>query len=141
MKNEHANDPLTRALAQVIAYCVKLLAVLIVFVVLWSLIDVFVHVGRQFYESWNTAFSTETLFSTLGSFLVVLIAIEIYLNIIFYLNEDKINANLVLATALTAIARKVIILDYTQVSYEHIAATALLIFAVGIVFWLLTRKV
>lgn len=135
------NDPLIRFLNQIVEYCVKFLAILMVFVILWSLVDVIVHVYRQFMESWKTAFHSETLFSTLGSFLVVLIAIEIFLNIIFYLKKDSVNVPLVLATALTAIARKVIILDYSQVSAMHIVATALLVFSVGFVFWLVTTSV
>jgi len=44
-----------------------------------------------------------------GSFLSVLIAIEIFLNITLYLREDVIHVKLVVATALMAIARKVIV--------------------------------
>ncbi len=44
--------------------------------------------------------------------MVTLIAIEIFLNIVLYLRDDVLHVKLVLATALMAIARKVIVLDY-----------------------------
>ena len=43
--------------------------------------------------------------------MAVLIAIEIFINIMVYLREDVIHVKIVLATTLMAIARKVIILD------------------------------
>ena len=82
----------------------------------------------------------ETLIATLGNFLVVLIAIEIYLNIIFYLKQDAIHVPLVIATALTAVARKVIIFDYNSVSALHILGAACVIFALGLTYWLITKK-
>ncbi len=134
------DEPFITFLNSVVLWGVRVLSVLVVLVILWALIDVIVHVYQQFAISFASLFSSETLFSTLGAFLVVLIAIEIFLNIIFFLKKDTVNVPLVLATALTAIARKVIILDYTAVSSDHMYATAALILAVGLTYWLITKK-
>jgi len=51
------------------------------------------------------------ILATFGAFMAVLIAIEIFVNITVYLREDIIHVKIVMATALMAIARKVIILE------------------------------
>ena len=74
------------------------------------------------------------------AFLVVLIAIEIFLNITLYLREDVIHVRLVVATALMAIARKVIVFDFKELRFEYILATAAVVLALGVTYWLLTRQ-
>jgi len=51
------------------------------------------------------------ILATFGAFMAVLTAIEIFVNITVYLREDVIHVKTVMATALMAIARKVIILE------------------------------
>lgn len=133
-------DPLVTMLNKYVVLSVRILAILMVGVIWVSLIDVIIHLAHQLFSPSYSFFSTDNLISTLGDFLAVMIAIEIFLNIIFYLNEDAINVPLVLATALTAVARKVIIVDYKAVDPHHVYATASVIFAVGIVYWLITKK-
>jgi len=133
-------DPLIRVLNKVVTCTVKVLAVLMVFVILWSLIDVIIYITYQVSSLTLSRFNIENLIGTLGAFLAVLIAIEIFLNIIFYLKKDAIHVPLVLSTALTAVARKVIILDYSTATPQHVYATAAVIFAVGITYWLVSRN-
>ncbi|MGE4575033.1 MAG: phosphate-starvation-inducible PsiE family protein [Parachlamydia sp.] len=137
---QSTHDPLVHQLSKIIVYCVKFLAILMVIVVIWSLVDVVVHLYENIVSSVTSRFSTERLLSTLGSFLAVLIAIEIFLNIIFYLKKDAIHVPLVLATALTAVARKVIILDYSKALAPELYATAALILSLGITYWLVTKN-
>lgn len=134
------SDPLIRFLNKIVVLTVKVLAILMIIVILWGLADVAVHLFRQFLEPWPETFNAQNLIETLGSFLAVLIAIEIFLNIIFYLKKDAIHVPLVLGTALTAVARKVILLDYTVATPDYIYATAAVIFAVGAVYWLVTKR-
>ncbi|MDY7038319.1 MAG: phosphate-starvation-inducible PsiE family protein, partial [Thermodesulfobacteriota bacterium] len=75
-----------------------------------------------------------------GALLVVLIAIEIFINITLYLREDIIHVKLVIATALMAIARKVIVLDYKEIGHEYVYATAAVVLALGITYFLITLK-
>ncbi len=134
------HDPLIRFLNKTVVISVKLLAILMVLVIWLALADVVVHLLQQIMTFPGSLFTVETLIMTLGDFLAVLIAIEIFLNIVFYLKKDAVHVPLVLATALTAVARKVIILDYTGQSPHHIYAIASVIFAVGISYWLVTKK-
>jgi uncharacterized membrane protein (DUF373 family) len=46
---------------------------------------------------------------------------------------------LVVATALMAIARKVIVFDYNELGFPYVFATAAVLFSLGITYWLITR--
>jgi len=80
------------------------------------------------------------ILATFGAFMAVLIAIEIFVNIISYLRDDVIHVRIVLATAMMAIARKVIILDYNTTSPEYIYATAAVVAAMALAYWLVVRE-
>jgi uncharacterized membrane protein (DUF373 family) len=133
-------DPLISILNKIVVVSVKILAILMVIVIWLALADVVVHLSQQVFTTPYSLFTVEALISLLGDFLAVMIAIEIFLNIVFYLKKDAIHAPLVLSTALTAVARKVIILDYATSAAPHIYAIAAVIFAVGITYWLVTKK-
>ena len=133
-------DVLIRFLNKIVVFCVQVLAILMVFLIVWSVIDVIGHVYEQVAAPPVFSFNEETLIATLGGFLAVLIAIEIFLNIVFYLKRDAIHVPLVLSTALTAVARKVIVLDYKVSTPDYIYATAAIILAVGLTYWLVTKK-
>jgi uncharacterized membrane protein (DUF373 family) len=80
------------------------------------------------------------ILSTFGAFLAVLIAIEIFINISMYLSTDVIPIRLVVATALMAIARKVIIFDFERIEPPYIYGSAAVVLALGITYWLLTKR-
>ena len=83
--------------------------------------------------------SISDILATFGAFMAVLIAIEIFVNIVMYLREDVIHVKIVVATALMAIARKVIIMDFEKTSAEFVWATATVILATAIAYWLLSK--
>ena len=80
------------------------------------------------------------LFETFGAFLAVLIAIEIFVNIRLYLGADVLPVQLVIATALMAICRKIIVLDFDKVSADYILASGATLLALGITYWLIAKK-
>lgn len=129
-----------RILGSFIIFAVKIMAILLTIVVFWGLTDVIYRLYDQLISPPSTVFNADNMLVTLGSFLAVLIAIEIFLNVIFLLRRDSIHVPLVLATALTAVARKVIIFDYADASSTKLFAMAAIIFSIGIVYWLITRK-
>lgn len=71
--------------------------------------------------------------------LAVLIAIELFINLTLYLREDVIHVKLAVATALMAMARKVIVFDFAILVYEHVLATGAVVLASGITYWLIAR--
>ena len=52
-----------------------------------------------------------------------------------YLRDDVIHVKIVLATALMAIARKVIILDYDELDPMYIFATGIVLLATGVTYF------
>lgn len=139
-QDSHHHDVLIKHLNKVVVFCVKCLAVLMVVVVVWGVVDVIAHLYFQIRERLESIYEMDNFFSILGTFLAVLIAIEIFKNIVFYLRKDAIHVPLVLATALTAVARKVIIIDYSAIDSMQMLATAAIILAVGITYWLIIKQ-
>jgi uncharacterized membrane protein (DUF373 family) len=84
--------------------------------------------------------SLNDIFVVFASFLAVLIAIEIFANITLYLRDDVIHVRLVIATALMAIARKVIVLDFNTVAPEYLYGTGAVLLALGVTYWLVASK-
>jgi len=68
------------------------------------------------------------------------IAKEIFINITLYLKTDVIPVRLVVATALMAISRKVIIFGFEKVTPEFVFATATVILEPGLTYWHITKK-
>jgi uncharacterized membrane protein (DUF373 family) len=135
-----SHDPSIQFMLKVVAWNVKFLAFLMVLVIIWASADVLYHLIWEVFNSTTNFFNIDDLIGILGSFLAVLIAIEIFLNIVFYLKEDEIHVPLVIATALTAISRKIIIFDYTKVAPLMLLSVAAVIFALGVTYWLVTVK-
>ena len=134
------DDRLITFLVRVIHNAVKVLAVLMTFIIVWGILDVIWMLVIKLKSEPYFLLNINDLLATFGAFLAVLIAIEIFANITMYLRDDIIHVRLVLATALMAISRKVIIFDYSKHSPAHVWATGAVILALGITFWLLTRK-
>lgn len=134
-KSHH--DPLIRRLHTVIQYCVRALAVLMVGVIMLGVLDV-VYVGYQaIFTPPIFLMEVSDIFRIFGAFMAVLIAIEIFINIRLYLGSNTLPIKLVVATALMAIARKVIVLDLSTVSSSYIFAIAAVVLALGLTYFLI----
>lgn len=133
-------DPTIRFLHKVIRFGVKILAILMTLVILWGIGDVIWVLIRRLVQPPYLLLKINDILFLFGAILVVLIAIEIFFNITLYLREDIIHVNLVIATALMAIARKVIVFDYKELSPPYIMATAAVVLALGVTYWLITEK-
>ncbi len=134
------NEPIINKLGQVVHYAVRALAVLMTLVILWGVIDV----GVTLYEEITTPpyglLSSGDILSLFGAFLAVLIAIEIFQNITIYLKEEIIHVQIVIATALMAISRKIIVLDFKTVEPEYVWASGVVIIALGATYWLISQR-
>lgn len=134
------DDRLISTLNTVICLGIRVLAVLMTLVILWGIADVVWVIYRHLVEPPFMILRIEDILDTFGAFLAVLIAVEIFLNIILYLREDVIHVKLVVATALMAIARKVIVFDFQKVSHQQVMATGVVVLALGITYWLIARQ-
>lgn len=134
------NDPLINALVKLIRYAVRALAVLMVLVIWWGVADVAYVLYSRISAHPFYLLEISDILATFGAFMAVLIAIEIFINITSYLRENVIHIKVVLATAFMAVARKVIVLDYNVVSSDYVLATAALVFALAVAYWLSVVK-
>lgn len=134
-----SEDWLISHLQKLIRFAVRVLAVLMVFVIIMGVIDV----GWTLYQKLITPpryiLTISDMLATFGAFMAVLIAMEIFINITIYLRENVIHVKIVLATALMAIARKVIILDFETVSPEYVFGIGVVVFAMSISYYLIYR--
>ena len=83
------------------------------------------------------------ILATFGAFMAVLIAIEIFHNIILYVEDNhnrQLAVEIVLGTALMAIARKVIVLDFNEVGAGHVYATAAVTLALSVGYYLIVIR-
>ena len=130
------NDPLIQRLRTVIRFAVRVLAVIMTAVIIWGVVDVGWVLYRKLLTPPLFMLTISDILATFGAFMAVLIAIEIFVNICIYLREDVIHVQIVMATALMAIARKIIILDFTQISSDYVWAMAGVVFAMSIGYFL-----
>lgn len=138
LPTEHP-DSLIAFLHKIIKIAVKILAILMVVVIFLGVGDVIYVLYQNLLEPPYMLLSITGIFKTFAAFLVVLIAIEIYQNIVLYLRTDVIPIKLVVATALMAIARKVIIIDFATISPMYIFATAAVVLSLGITYYLVGK--
>jgi len=136
----YENDPLVDRLKFVIRIAVRVLAILMTALILWGVADVVLVFYRKLIAPPFLLLTINDILATFGAFLAVLIAIEIFLNITIYLRDDVIHVKIVVATALMAIARKVIVLDFDSLSAEYVWATAGVVLAMSIGYWLVVLR-
>lgn len=135
-----SQDPLINRLQAVLRFAVKALAVLMTFVILWGILDVVYVLYTKMTTPPYFLLNINDILATFGAFMAVLIAIEIFANIVMYLEDNIIHIRLVLATALMAAARKVIVLDFKAVDWPYVASLGVVIVALGVTYFLLTKQ-
>lgn len=133
-------DPFIDYLHRIIRFAVKVLAVLMVLVIVWGIGDVVYVLFQRIKSPPFLLLSINDILATFGAFLAVLIAIEIFINISIYLKTDVIPVRLVVATALMAISRKVIIFDFEKITPPFILGTAAVVLALGVTYWLISKR-
>lgn len=134
-------DRLIKVLRQSIRFAVRVLAVIMTLLILIGTVDV----GWMLYEKIVNSkpmfvLSISDILATFSAFMAVLIAIEILINITMYLRDDVIHVRIVMATAIMAIARKVIVMDFEKMEVGYVWATAAVLLATCVGYWLLCRS-
>ncbi len=137
---EH-EDSTIRILHRIIQFAVRILAILMVVVIVWGIGDVIYILYQRLTEPPFLLLKISDILATFGAFLAVLIAIEIFINIRMYLSTNIIPVRLVVGTALMAIARKVIIFDFSEITPPYVYGTAAVVLSLGITYWLITKRV
>ncbi|RLT94831.1 MAG: hypothetical protein D9N14_15830 [Ketobacter sp.] len=110
-----------------------------VFVIVMGVIDVGWTLYQKLISPPIYILTISDMLATFGAFMAVLIAIEIFINITIYLRDDVIHVKIVMATALMAIARKIIILDMEKLEPSYLYAIGGIMLATSIGYWLIHK--
>ena len=113
----------------------KILSLALVVVIFVSIIDLIIFLTLEL-TSEPIGFFNKTLIEIFGIFLNILVALEILENITGYLRKHIFQVELVIATALIAVARKIIIFDLNKYSSEYLVSLGISILAIAISYWL-----
>lgn len=135
-----SSSPLVARLQAVIRLAVRVLAVLMTLVIIWGILDVVYVLYKRLMAPPYMLLNISDILATFGAFMAVLIAIEIFANIVVYLDSEIIHLRLVMATALMAAARKVIVLDFDQLEWYYVMALSATILALSVGYWLISSK-
>jgi len=84
------HDPLIRFLHRAIRLAIKMLAVLMVVVIFLGLLDVVIHLYNELIKPPLLHLTVSEIFELFGTFMVVLIAVEIFINIRLYLGSNTL---------------------------------------------------
>ncbi len=113
----------------------KALSIAMVAVVLVGVVDLFVFLVQDLRSNTDGFFAT-TLIEIFGLFLNILIALEVLENITAYLRRHVVQVELVIVTSLTAVARKIIIFDFSKATGNDLIGLAIAIFSLSISYWI-----
>ena len=84
-------------------------------------------------------FYNQSIIELFGLFLNILIALELLENVTAYLKRNIIHVELVITTALIAVARKIIIFDFDKQNSTDMVAIATGILALSVSYWLVKK--
>jgi len=120
-------------------YVVLALLGLMLIAVFAATIELAVILAQQLLEPPFLLLNLHELLEVFGSFLMVLIGLELLETIRAYLEQDKIHVEVVFLVAMVAIARKVIILDPEEMKADMLFGVSAVILALSAGYFLLDR--
>lgn len=83
--------------------------------------------------------NSSELLEIFGVFMLVLLALEFFESIRVFLRDNVIKFELVVVIAITAISRKIILIDYDTVGDLHLVGLGVLLFSLAAGYYLLRR--
>ncbi|AUC61912.1 hypothetical protein AA637_12505 [Cyanobacterium sp. HL-69] len=118
----------------------KILSLGIIIVVFISILDLIFVLAKYLFITGEFGFFASTIFEIFGLFLNILIALELLENITVYLRKHILQLELVLTTALIAVARKIIIFDPKQYDKIDLIALGIAIICLSASYWLVRKS-
>jgi uncharacterized membrane protein (DUF373 family) len=114
----------------------KVLSLALILVIFVSLADLIIVLSNDLFAFEPIGFFTITLVEIFGFFLNILIALELLENITVYLRKHIVQLELVLITALIAVARKIIIFDPKQYDKINLISLGIATLCLSASYWL-----
>jgi uncharacterized membrane protein (DUF373 family) len=129
-----------RAVTQFERGLAKVLSLALTVVLVVSTLQLLLSLGSDLLDL-RVNWAGEGLISLLDQILVILIALEVLQNLTAYLREHVVQIELVLVTALTAVARKVIVMPPgMQKDPPQIIALGVAVLALAAAYWLVRQS-
>ncbi len=116
----------------------KIMAIALVFIIFAALFDLLRLLTFDLFIVEPKGTFSVPLLKIFGMFLNVLIALELMENVTAYLRHHAIQLELVIVTALTAVARKVVIFD--SKSEGDLTGLAISVLALSISYWIVRSQ-
>ena len=141
--DKSVDDKLIGFLNRIIRHVARVVAGIMTLVIIWGVADIVYVLYQRLMAPPFMLLEINDILATFSAFMAVLIAIEIYHNIILYAEEHRdhrLAVEIVLGTALMAISRKVIVFDFKEVGPEHIYGSAAVILALVIGYYLIAVR-
>ena len=113
---------------------------LMAIIVLSSTLEVAYEIITNLFTPPGFFIGVRDLFDLFGLFLMVLIGLELMTSIRMYIEDHRIHAELMLLVAITAITRKVVILDAKTVEPMSLFGVASLVIALTLGYYLIRRS-
>ena len=117
----------------------KILSICLVLVTLVSVYELVTFLIKEIFLTAPFGFSTTTLIEVFGLFLNILIALELLENVTAYLKKHVVHVELVVGTALIAIARKIIVLDPDKAKGIDAIGLGMAVLAISLSYWIIRR--
>jgi uncharacterized membrane protein (DUF373 family) len=114
----------------------KVLSIALILVIIISVLDLIIVLSKDLFTE-PVGFFEKNLIEIFGLFLNILIALELLENITAYLRKHIVQVELVVVTALIAVARKIIIFDPKQYQKTDLIALAIASLALSVSYWLI----
>jgi uncharacterized membrane protein (DUF373 family) len=116
----------------------KILAIALIVVIFIALFDLLKLLTVDLFITDPKGVFTAPLLKIFGMFLNVLIALELMENVTAYLRQHVIQLELVIITALTAVARKIVIFD--SKSEGDLTGLAIAVLSLSISYWIVRSQ-
>jgi uncharacterized membrane protein (DUF373 family) len=117
----------------------KILSLALIVVIIVSLFDLLYILMIHFMNNQPAFFLDKALIEIFGLFLHLLIALELLENITSYIRKHIVQVELVLVTALIAVARKIIIFDTNKYESNDLVALGIATLCLAGSYWLVKR--
>lgn len=132
------DDSFLKAIGSIENIVSKVLAIALVFVIFVALFDLLKLLTIDLFFTNPQGAFTAPLLKIFGMFLNVLIALELMENVTAYLRQHVVQLELVIITALTAVARKIVIFD-TKADGD-LTGLAIAVLSLSISYWIVRSQ-
>jgi uncharacterized membrane protein (DUF373 family) len=136
LRKASSDESFSKMLQSFEGFISKVLSIAMIFVILLTVYELLLFLITDVFVTEPYGRLGTALFTIFGLFLNVLIALEILENITAYLKHHAIQVELVIATSLVAVSRKIIILDLQKIAGLDLIALAVTVLSLAISYWL-----